>query len=117
MTRLCTIALCAVASVFFVAGSAQASTEEANCSVTSVGWNNDPTTGAKQLDIICSDGNVHFALVTGNSNCTPYFTDIDTIKIYESLATSAKLAGHTINIWYNLCPSTQTRSIVTISLN
>ena len=62
MKRLCMIALCVAAPLVLVAKNSLAGTEEANCSVTAVAWNNDPTTSppVKEFYIGCSDGSTQY---------------------------------------------------------
>jgi hypothetical protein len=116
MTKRGLVGICVAASLLLTLRSANATnSEEANCSVTNIGYSNDPATGAKEFYVICSDGNPHFSILAGVPACTS--TDIDTIKLYQSLATSARLSGHTLNIWYTLCPGTQTRNIASMELN
>jgi hypothetical protein len=118
MKRLFLIALCVAAPLVLVAKNSLAASQEANCSVTAVAWDNDPTAATKEFYIACSDGNLQWSIVAGGTAaCAPYYTDMDTVKLYESLATAARLSGHTLNIFYNLCPGTQQRSITSVTLN
>ena len=72
------------------------------------------------MNLICSNNTVHILYLTnggGPTSCPS--TDIETMKIYQSLAQGAKLSGRTITVWYNsvTCSNSTYRSITSIELN
>ena len=98
-------------------GSAFSSTGQ-TCDVKVFGWQNDPS--GKNIWIFCSQDSAHVynAWVTGSpavpSGCPT--VDMDTLKMYETVAVAAKLAGRNVSVWYNSCNSGNTRTIGAISL-
>jgi hypothetical protein len=81
----------------------QATPTSQNCTVTNVSW----YTGGdgKRLYVNCSVGGNFVANLAGSgtSTCemaTNGAVDIDSIKIWQSIAVSAKLSGKPITIWF-----------------
>ena len=91
-------------------GSARA---DESCTVTGVGyWT--PVSGHKQLYISCSNltgRNYAVDLVTTDAACG---TDIDTLKQWETLAVSARLAGKSLFIYGS---ATTQRTCSGVSIN
>ncbi len=77
------------------------------CTVTNVSWYTG--TDGQRLYISCVGGGFYAANLknVGSSSCSSVASgavDIDSIKMWQSLATSAKLSGKTITTWYNNSP-------------
>jgi hypothetical protein len=72
---------------------------ENQCTVTNINW----SPGA--LNLVCASGTVYTAFQNGNVNAGSCATvDIDTLKIYESLAIAARVSGLVMTVWYdNTC--------------
>jgi hypothetical protein len=85
-----------VAFSFFAGGTANA-TSTATCTVTKVAYQS--WTSAKYFYVGCSDGNYYAAFLVGAGQCAA--SDIDTIKLWQSLATAAQLSGKQLTIIYN----------------
>jgi len=88
------------------------------CTVIDVGFQNDSS--GRNLWVSCSQsGTTHNAWVTGSpavpSGCSTI--DLDTVKMWQSMALSARLSGRTGTVWYNLCsaPSGTVRMIGAIN--
>jgi hypothetical protein len=76
------------------------------CDVKTIGWNNDPVGTGRELYLSCSQDTAHsyVAWPAGVSGpCSGSGVDIDTIKLWQSIAVSGKLAGRTVQVWYNSC--------------
>jgi hypothetical protein len=69
-----------------------------SCVVTSVGW--QAKAGPRYLYLTCQDGSTHLAYVNSSSNTSGCNADIDSLRMFESLATAAKLSGRTLSIFW-----------------
>jgi hypothetical protein len=107
-----------IGSVLIASVPAHADTEAAPCTVGAIGYNTTSPPG-KNFWINCTnDGTWEFAYltVTRGTGCT---TDVDSLKLWHSIATAAKLAGKTLDIWYNTktCSGTSVRVIASVQMN
>ena len=115
MRRLLIILAIAI-SVSTVSGVARASSWDSNCVISTVGFSND--TWGKVLWLQCTSGTIYYDFMSGGTTGTGCGSDnVDNIKIYEALATAAKLSGKTTQITYNTpanCSSKKVFNSITI---
>jgi hypothetical protein len=99
-----------VASMSFTA-SARAANSITSCTVNTVGWTAKNSSNVQQLWLTCTDGSTHIAYLNAtNSACN---TDINSLKMIESVATAAKLSGRALTVFW-LAQSCQGSSNVRI---
>jgi hypothetical protein len=71
---------------------------EANCTVTNINWSSG------QVNLACASGSVYVAFLTGNTSAGAcQTTDIDTLKVFESLGISARVSQLVVTVWYTPC--------------
>jgi hypothetical protein len=128
MKKLTALILGLSAFVIVGARTARADTLEV-CTVSEVAWNDDTANSCSSpynicptpnrfLHIQCNNGNYHFGFVgaPGTSTTCPPMS-IDTLKMWQSLATAGELAGRPINIWWRsiTCAGSTKRIITAIN--
>jgi len=98
MNRIAAIILSVIVSSMSFAEPARAATgHEANCSVTNINW-----TPPGVINLVCASGNVYLAFISGYSNAgTCQTTDMDTLKVYESLGITARASQLSVTVWYD----------------
>lgn len=101
-------------TVILLSPRASASTAQ-QCDLNLVGFNNDSS--GINLYMSCSqDTHVYVLYNTpsgGNLGCGT--VTMDTLKMVQSVATSARLGGRRVQIWWNTCTgSTNLRTIASI---
>ena len=63
------------------------------------------------LYVICANNTTHFAFIsTPPTGCAA--ADMDSIKMWQSAATSAKLSGKTVSVWYKVCGPTNNYRVI-----
>lgn len=75
---------------------------EGGCIVKNVNWNDDGK--YRFMNIVCTSGNVYWAFQSNpDTGCSGSIAIValDSIKIYQSLATAARLSGRPVMMWYN----------------
>jgi hypothetical protein len=109
MNRPLLSALC-VATAFVVsllAPRAGVAATSETCTVTGVLWQK-PLSGAPDImSVSCSDSTGYSAYVGTPGQNPDCYASIDTVKAWETLATSALLSGRHLIIWYTTlaCPN------------
>jgi hypothetical protein len=69
-----------------------------SCTVTTVGWTAQSSSNVQQLWITCQDQSVHIAYLNNtNAACN---VSIDSLRMIQSLATSARLTGRALSIFW-----------------
>ena len=97
MFRFTALAASVVMFSLLSAGVARADAE-VNCAVKTVAWSVSP--GGKFMYLICANNTVHLAYSSaGTSGCPT--TDIESVKIWQSYATAAKLSGKVLTLSYS----------------
>jgi len=112
VTRIATLMLLFSGLLCTTAFAQLGSGHENACTVVNVNY------GGGQMNVVCSSNSVYVAFLTGNSsagNCPT--SDIDTIKIFESLSIAARVSGLPVTVWYNTGCTGATRIINSIELN
>lgn len=100
MNKIMALSLLLTATAVMDQAGAQSTTgHEDNCSVTNVG--SDPGS----MHLICGSGSINYAFLTGGpagsgSPGTCPTVDIDTFKMFESTALTARASGLFVTVWY-----------------
>jgi hypothetical protein len=92
--KILALAFVLLASSFAVSSSAHADTTVTNCSATLVYYDNSP-----RLRVDCG-GVAYYGLGTAWTGCSSTVST-DTLKIWETMATSALLSGKRMNVSFN----------------
>jgi hypothetical protein len=101
MTRI-RVCLAAIALIVMLGGGIATAASESGCTVRNVNWNDDGT--YRFMNLVCTSGSVYWAFQSnsdGGCSGTPAVVSLDSIKIYQSLATAARLSGKPLTIWYS----------------
>jgi len=94
------VALGIVASLLVCVSSAHAINSN-DCVPTSVGWQGSTPSTARILYFTCDDGNTYLAYTGSTVNANACNTDLDSLKVLESMATTALLSGHALSVFWN----------------
>jgi hypothetical protein len=83
-----------------------ASGNEALCTVNNVNYS---LSGASRVMYLgCASGNQYYIFLNSSPPTGCGRTDVDTIKMWQSLATAARLSGKVLNVWWDDAPVTGT---------
>jgi len=103
MRKLWTLGLFMLFSLIVAPSVAHALTVT-QCTVKNFGWqgvlNNAPNPG-RILWINCTDSTVYLAYTSSNTNAANCNTDLDSLKIMQSLAAEAMLSGQPLTMYWS----------------
>ena len=101
MTRI-GVCLASIALAVMFSGGIATAAVEGGCTVRNVNWNDDGT--YRFMNIVCTSNNVYYAFQSNpDAGCsgTSAIVPLDSIRMYQSLATAARLSGKLVTLWYN----------------
>jgi len=97
-----------VATMGTLSGAVHASSFDSSCVITTLGFSND--TWGRTLWFQCSSGALYYDFLSGGgTGCGA--DSVDNVKLYEAVATAAKLSGKVAQVTYNTPANCSSRKI------